>query len=75
MSSASKPTDDTDYREVLALRPPEVPPWPTQPRRTASSEERGTLLDMIGIAASAEPTDIAHHEQEYLAEAYVPARR
>jgi hypothetical protein len=32
------------------------------------------ILDIIGAGESAEPTDIARNEQEYLAEAYAPAQ-
>ena len=60
--------------QVLALLTPVVPRQRAHPRETASTEERDTLLDIIGIAASAEPTDIARYEQEYLAEAYTPGR-
>jgi len=32
------------------------------------SDERDTILNIIGIGESAEPTDIARFEQEYLAD-------
>ena len=60
--------------QVLALLTPVVPPQPVRSSRPALGEEHETLLDIIGIAASAEPTDIARYEQEYLAEAYTPGR-
>lgn len=61
--------------QVLALLIPVVSRQPARPRRTGPSEEHDTLLDIIGIAASAAPTDIARDEQEYLAEAYALTRR
>ena len=39
------------------------------------SEQRDSLLNIIGIGESAEPTDIARDEQEYLARAYAPRCR
>ena len=45
-----------------------------RPRRPAD-EQCDALLNIIGIGESAEPTDIAHDEQEYLAEAYAPTHR
>jgi len=42
-----------------------------QARRRTSKGQRGdALLNIIGIGASAEPTDIANHKREYLADAY-----
>ena len=59
----------------LALLTPLTPRQPARSPRRATIEERDALLNIIGIGASAEPTDIARDEQEYLAEAYAPARR
>jgi hypothetical protein len=59
--------------ELAAL----VPVTPRRTTRTGHKDahvERDTILDIVGIGASAEPTDIAQHEQEYLAEAYTPSR-
>ena len=61
--------------QELALLTPVTRRRTTRPRRQPTDEERDTLLNIIGIGASAEPTDIAHHEQEYLAEAYAPTRK
>lgn len=59
----------------LALLTPVVPRQPARSRRQPTSEEGDALLNIIGIGASTEPTDIAQHELEYLAEAYAPAPR
>jgi hypothetical protein len=59
----------------LALLTPVAPRQETRPRRQPAGERRDALLNIIGIGESAEPTDIAQHELEYLAEAYAPARR
>ena len=58
----------------LALLTPVTPRRPVRSRRPADGE-RDALLNIVGIGASAEPTDIARHESEYLAEAYTPAPR
>jgi hypothetical protein len=39
-------------------------------RPATASAERDSILNIIGIGESAEPTDIAHHKHEYVAEAY-----
>jgi len=39
-------------------------------RRRPSGEARDAILNIIGIGESAEPTDIARHEREYLADAH-----
>jgi len=60
--------------QALAVLTP-VPSEDTMPRRaphSSSASERDSILNIIGIGESAEPTDIAHHEQQYLAEAYEP---
>jgi len=44
---------------------------PTRPRRGPDSSP-DSLLNIIGIADAGEPTDIALHKHEYLAEAYEP---
>ncbi len=36
----------------------------------AARAEHDCILNIIGIGESAEPTDIAHHKREYLADAY-----
>ena len=60
--------------EELALLTPVSSNREVRPRRPAG-EQRDALLNIIGIGESPEPTDIAHDEQEYLAEAYMPSRR
>jgi hypothetical protein len=60
-------------RELALLVPVTSPQDEQLPQ--AADEGRDTLLNIIGIGESAEPTDIAHHQQEYLAEAYFPAQR
>ena len=59
-------------REIAVLTP--VAPRDTRTNRarrhTTASAERDSILNIIGIGESTEPTDIAHHEHEYLAEAY-----
>ena len=61
--------------QELALLTPVAPRWDVQPRRQPVSDKRDALLNIIGIGESAEPTDIAQHEAEYLAEAYTPIRQ
>jgi hypothetical protein len=41
-------------------------------RTGASADEQDTLLNIIGIGESAEPTDVARRKHDYLAEAYEP---
>jgi hypothetical protein len=59
----------------LALLTPVAPRQPVRSRRQSTSEKGDALLKIIGIGSSAEPTDVAQREQEYLAEAYTPARQ
>lgn len=59
----------------LALLTPVVPHREARPRRQPAGEKRDALLNIIAIAASDEPTDIARNEQAYLAEAYTSPRR
>lgn len=63
--------------QELALLTPVAPrPTPSPPRRRpASALEQDAILNIVGIGASSEPTDIARHEREYLAEAYTPRPR
>jgi hypothetical protein len=60
--------------EELALLTPVSPGQEARPRWPAG-EQRDALLNIIGIGESSEPTDVAHDEQESLAEAYAPSRR
>jgi hypothetical protein len=60
--------------QALALLTPVAPRREVQPRQPAA-DKRDALLNIIGIGESAEPTNIAQHEGEYLAEAYTPTRR
>jgi hypothetical protein len=60
--------------EELVLLTPVSSDRNARPRRPAG-EQRDALLNIIGIGESAEPTDIAHDEQEYFAEAYAPTHR
>ena len=60
--------------QALALLTPVVPRREAQPRQPAD-DKRDALLNIIGVGESAEPTDIAQHEGEYVAEAYTPPRR
>lgn len=53
----------------VASRPSSHSPQP------AEDDGHDTLLHIIGLGASAEPTDIARNKQEYLAEAYAPTRK
>ena len=43
--------------------------------RQPASGERDAILDITGIGDTLEPTDIARHEREYLAEALTPSPR
>jgi len=60
--------------QELALLTPVTPRRKAQSRRQAAGDKRDAILNIIGIGESVEPTDIAQHEGEYLAEAYIPAR-
>jgi hypothetical protein len=60
--------------QELALLTPVTGHRKAHPHRQAAGDEHDTLLDIIGIGASSEPTDIAQREGEYLAEAYSPSR-
>ena len=60
-------------RELALLVPVVSPRDERLPQ--ATDEGRDTLLNIIGIGESSEPTDIAHREQDYLAEASLPAQR
>ena len=44
-------------------------------RRQRGGNPADTILNIIGIGASAEPTDIEQHEREYLADAFIPRSR
>lgn len=61
--------------QVLAVLLPVTPPQQVRSRRPSRREAHDALLNIVGLGASAEPTDIARDEQEELAEAYVPARQ
>jgi hypothetical protein len=50
-----------------------APPRPRQPRATDAAHD--PILNIVGIGSSDEPTDVAHHKREYLAEAYAPERQ
>jgi hypothetical protein len=58
-----------DDEELAVLVPASTTPSDTA-ERGAGDDEQDTLLRIIGIGESKEPTDIARHEAEYLAEAY-----
>ncbi len=60
-------TVDLDPSDEIAPRDEEPSPRPAR-------DEEDALLNIIGIGASTEPTDIARDELEYLAEAYAPSR-
>jgi hypothetical protein len=61
----------TDGERVVAVLTP-VGLQAEHPDRQAGPTRRrsDSLLNIIGIGASAEPSDVEHHELEYLAEAY-----
>lgn len=61
--------------EELAVLAPVSPRRATRAHRQPAGDERDALLNIIGIGESAEPTDIAREEQEYLAEAYASNRQ
>jgi hypothetical protein len=61
--------------QALAMLIPLSMPRKTPPDQQSTEKQRDTILNIIGIGASATPTDIAQHEQEYLGEAYTPTRR
>jgi hypothetical protein len=43
---------------------------PRRQRRSDRAVERDPILDIIGMGKSKEPTNIAEHKHEYLAEAF-----
>jgi hypothetical protein len=59
----------------LALLTPIVSREARTPRRQPSSDHGDAILNIIGIGASSEPTDVANHEKQYLAEAAMPSQR
>ena len=64
--------------QELALLTPVAPrdETPARPRRRQpASAAPDAILNIVGIGESAEPTDVARHEREYLAEAYTPTPR
>lgn len=63
--------------QELALVTPIVPPSQAAAttRRRSRQATPDAILNIIGIGASAEPTDVARDEQHYLAEAYTAASR
>jgi hypothetical protein len=58
--------------EELAVLAPLIRSGAAAKRRRPSREPRDAILNIIGIGESAEPTDIARHEREYLADAHDP---
>src|SRR3712207_3159307 len=62
-------------QEPALLTPVDPPRAARSRRRQPTSGERDAILNIVGIGESAEPTDIARHEREYLAEAYAPTPR
>ncbi len=66
----------THGEQELALLTPVTPRRAAHPRRRQpTGDERDAILNIVGIGESAEPTDVARHEREYLAEAYAPEPR
>ena len=61
-------------RPLAVLAPVESSITPRRRRRAPRGLPRDSILEIIGIAASAEPTDISQDKQRYLAEAYEPKR-
>jgi len=59
-----------DDDEDLAILMPASSAQPDTVTSDADNAEQDTLLSIIGIGESEDPTDIARHEAEYLAEAY-----
>ena len=64
-------------QELALLTPvgPRPSPGGRSHRQQSAGAERDAILNIVGIGASAEPTDVARHEREYLAEAYAPKPR
>ncbi len=62
----------TNGEEALAIVTPVDAPEQARSRRpgTSTRQAHDSILNIIGIAASSEPTDVAQHERRYLAEAY-----
>ncbi len=57
--------------DVAVLSPTKRPTSATKRRRKTGVIKRDdSLWRIVGIAESAEPTDVAKHKHEYLAEAY-----
>jgi hypothetical protein len=53
----------------LEIRPAAMHSQPGEESR------RDSLFNIIGLSQTGEPTDIARHKDEYLAEAYTPRKR
>lgn len=63
-------------RELALVTPIVAPDRAAAPtRRRSRRPAPDAILNIIGIGASAAPTDVARHEQEYLAEAYASESR
>lgn len=60
----------TDDENLAVLMPASTSRRPSRQSKTGAGD---TLLNIIGIGESAEPTDVAERKHEYLAEAYDPA--
>ncbi len=61
---------DQDIAVLTPVQPPAARPKGPRRRASSTAAERDSILNIIGIGESAVPTDIAHHKDEYLAEAY-----
>ena len=58
-----------------SVRTPRGEPSRQEGQKSPADAEADAILNIIGIGESAEPTDIARHELEYLAEAFAPKTR
>jgi hypothetical protein len=63
-----------DGDELAILTPASKPKDAARPGGD-DADEADSLLNIIGIGESAEPTDIAKHKHEYLAQAYESLNR
>lgn len=71
VDASQSPLMLTDGDRVVALLTPVATPTEhLGPRAHHGGGRRKSLRNIIGISESSEPSDVEHHELEYLAEAY-----
>ena len=61
--------------EEVALMTPARPKTTQSPGRATSRRDPGRILNIIGLGSSKEPSNIARHKDEYIADAVDHRRR